>query len=231
MSDEIPPSLSHFTSLAFTDAFWDLKADEQGRLMTKWVSTLSQGAGRVHLYQVFPAASDADLLVWSAVALNDNRAAAAFFTTFARGLIPWRKYLNPVRVLWGHTGASVYSKAKSSQEIDPFAPERKTYLIAYPFSKNAEWFALHPEARQGMMNEHIRLGKQFSDIKQLLLYSYGLQDQEFVVVYETENLERFSELVRQLRSTDARAYTERDTPVHTAVFRSTEDFLAQWNTS
>ena len=47
------------------------------------------------------------------------------------------------------------------------------------------------EARQGMMNEHIRIGKQYEDINQLLLYSFGLQDQEFVVVYETENLPLF----------------------------------------
>ena len=45
----------------------------------------------------------------------------------------------------------------------------------------------------------------------------GVQDQEFVVVYETDDLTRFSDLVNQLRSTEARAYTERDTPLTTAL--------------
>ena len=36
------------------------------------------------------------------------------------------------------------------------------------------------ETRQGMMNEHIRVGRQYPEISQLLLYSTGLQDQEFV---------------------------------------------------
>ena len=68
-----------------------------------------------------------------------------------------------------------------------------------------------------MMFEHIKIGKQFPDITQLLLYSTGLQDQEFVVVYETDDLARFSKLVTELRSTAARPYTLRDSPLHTAI--------------
>src|SRR3972149_5821295 len=92
----------------------------------------------------------------------------------------------PVTVLWGFTAASVYSKARSTQEIDPFAPARKRYLVVYPFAKTGPWYLKSTEARQGMMNEHIRLGKQFPEIHQLLLYSFGLQDHEFIVVYETD---------------------------------------------
>jgi chlorite dismutase len=84
------------------------------------------------------------------------------------------------------------------------------------------------EARQGMMNEHIRIGKQYEDIKQLLLYSFGLQDQEFVVVYETEDLPRFSDLVNELRDTEARRYTSQDTPVYTAIYHPAEETLALW---
>jgi chlorite dismutase len=67
------------------------------------------------------------------------------------------------------------------------------------------------------MNEHIRIGKQYRDIKQLLLYSFGLQDQEFVVVYETDDMSLFSKLVYDLRDTQARRYTRSDTPLHTGV--------------
>jgi chlorite dismutase len=84
------------------------------------------------------------------------------------------------------------------------------------------------EARQGMMNEHIRVGKEFPDVTQLLLYCTGLADQEFVVVYETDDLPRFSELVTALRSTDGRPYTLRDTPIYTAVWRPLPDALDQW---
>src|SRR5262249_1163033 len=151
----------------------------------------------------------------SAVRTDEKDATRQFFECFARALNPIRTYLHVTTTLWGYTRSSQYSKAaRSSQEIDPFAETRKPYLVMYPFTKTTEWYLLNRDTRQGMMNAHIKLGKQYEDISQLLLYSTGLQDQEYVVVYETDDLARFSELVTELRSTDARAYTLRDTPLH-----------------
>ena len=96
----------------------------------------------------------------------------------------------------------------------------------YPFTKTADWYLLGRDTRQGMMNEHIRIGKEFREITQLLLYSFGLQDQEFVVVYETDDLTLFSRLVYDLRDTEARRYTKGDTPLHTAVHISAEKWAA-----
>jgi chlorite dismutase len=79
-----------------------------------------------------------------------------------------------------------------------------------------------------MMNEHIRIGKQYEDITQLLLYSFGVQDQEFIVVYETDDLPHFSDLVNELRGVDGRRYTLRDTPLHTAFYHPAEETLALW---
>ena len=81
------------------------------------------------------------------------------------------------------------------------------------------------EARQGMMNEHIRIGHEYPAVRQLLVYSTGLDDQEFVVSYETEDLDAFQQLVIALRDTEARRYTLRDTPIYTCVYRSLEDTL------
>jgi chlorite dismutase len=98
----------------------------------------------------------------------------------------------------------------------------------YPFVKTVEWYMMSKEARQGMMNQHIRIGKQYPEITQLLLYSFGLQDQEFIVVYEMDDLSRFSDLVYELRSSEARRYTERDTPLITAIYHPAEETLAAW---
>ncbi|MGH2582257.1 MAG: chlorite dismutase family protein, partial [Anaerolineales bacterium] len=95
-------------------------------------------------------------------------------------------------------------------------------------AKTSAWYLMSREARQGMMNEHIRIGKEFPEIKQLLLYSFGLQNQEFVVVYETDDLTMFSDLVYVLRDTEARRYTERDTPLFTAVYHKPKEALALW---
>jgi chlorite dismutase len=78
-----------------------------------------------------------------------------------------------------------------------------------------------------MMAGHIKVGKQYPEITQLLLYSFGLQDQEFVVVYETADLGRFLGLVHELRGTEARKYTERDWPLHLGLCQ-TPEALDRW---
>ncbi len=151
-----------------------------------------------------------------------------FFGAHAKALRPFRRYVRMVDVLWGFTRATQYRGAREAGRIDPFSSEALPYLIAYPFSKTAEWYLIHQPGRQAMMNEHIRIGRSYEGISQLLLYSTGLQDHEFVVVYESDDLPRFSQLVRELRATAARPYTLLDAPVHVATYAPTDQPSELW---
>lgn len=135
------------------------------------------------------------------------------------------QYLDISYNLFGFTRASTYTKRPTTQEQAIDVDTRQAYLVVYPFSKTTEWFLMSREARQGMMNEHMRIGHDYADIPQVLLYSTGLDDQEFVVAYETEDLPRFSALVTDLRDTEARRYTLRDTPILTGIHRSMRETL------
>jgi chlorite dismutase len=226
MPEETPRTLSHFALHAFTDAYWSLSPAARAELGRDWLAGLRAAAPSVQLYQ--PTESGVDLISWLALPVAEPDAAARFFECYARATNPHRAYLRPLHDLWGFTRPSQYTKTRSNQEIDPFAETHRRYLVIYPFVKTNEWYLLGRESRQGMMNEHIRIGKQYEDISQLLLYSFGLQDQEFVVVYEMDDLPRFSDLVNELRSVDGRPYTLRDTPLHTAIFHKPEETLALW---
>ena len=226
MPEETPRTLNHFALFAFKEAYWTLTADARIDFHRDWLAGLRAAAKKANIYQ--PTESGVDLIVWSALPAEDPPAAARFFDCYAKANNPYRQYLQSVRSLWGFTRPSQYTKTRSSQEIDPFAETRKRYLVIYPFVKTTNWYLMSREARQGMMNEHIRIGKQYEDITQLLLYSFGVQDQEFIVVYETDDLPRFSDLVNELRSTDGRRYTQRDTPLHTALYHPAEETLALW---
>jgi len=135
-------------------------------------------------------------------------------------------YLEIVHNLYGFTRPSNYSKRPTTQEQAIDLEDRQTYLIVYPFSKTIEWYLMSKEARQGMMNEHIRIGHEYEDVRQVLLYTTGIDDQEFIVAYETENLPRFSALVVALRDTEARRYTLRDTPILTGIKRPLREALS-----
>ena len=228
MPEETPRTLNHFALFAFKEAYWPLDSEARADFHRVWLAGLCAAANKVDVYQIFPAESGADVLVWSALPAEEKCGTAEFFERFARATNPFRAYLHTATTLWGYTRPSPYAKTRSAQEIDPFAETRKPYLVIYPFAKTTDWYLTSREARQGIMNEHIRIGKQFEDITQLLLYSFGVQDQEFVVVYETDDLQRFSALVNELRSTEARRYTLRDAPLHTAIYHPAEETLALW---
>jgi chlorite dismutase len=228
MPEQTPRTLNHFASFAFRDAHHQLGREARKTFHQDWLAGLRTAARQVDIYQVYPAQSGADVLVWSALDAEETQAAAHFFEQFACAVNPYRNLIQPVESLWGFTKPSQYTKTRSTQEIDPFAADRKPYLVMYPFVKTVEWYLMSREARQGMMNEHIRIGKQYPEITQLLLYSFGLQDQEFIVVYETDDLTQFSDLVYELRSSEARRYTERDAPLSTAIYHPAEATLALW---
>lgn len=134
-------------------------------------------------------------------------------------------YLELAHNLYGFTRPSNYTKRPTTQEQAIELNDRQTFLTVYPFSKTTEWYLMSRDARQGMMNEHMRIGHDYADIRQVLLYSTGLDDQEFVVAYEMDDLPRFSELVTVLRDTEARRYTLRDTPIITGIHRPLREAL------
>lgn len=117
---------------------------------------------------------------------------------------------------------SQYVKRPTTQEQSLFAGERSRYLIVYPFTKTTDWYLLGQEERQRVMNEHMKVGHRYKQVSQLLAYSFGVDDMDFLVAYETDDLVAFGDLVRELRSTESRRSTIRDTPILTAVHRPIE---------
>jgi chlorite dismutase len=228
MPEVTPRSLSHFAMLRFTGEYARLSREDRRNLHQRFLRDLRSTATAVQLYQVYPAQAGVDFLAWSSLPIAGPQDPAGFFERFACATLPYRGMIEPVDILWGFTRPSQYTRARSAQEIDPFEAVRKPYLVIYPFAKTADWYLLSQESRQGMMNGHIKIGKQFPEISQLLLYSFGLQDQEFIVVYEMDNLAQFSDLVYTLRDTDARRYTLRDTPLYAAIYHPAEKTLSLW---
>ncbi len=168
-----------------------------------------------YAYSTIGFKSNADLLLWRAgtdpVAMQEMTARLLLTGLGA--------YMQPTHSLFGFTRPSTYTKRFTTQEQAVAETERDRFLIVYPFSKTTEWYLMSKEARQGMMNEHMRVGHTYAGVRQVLLYATGLDDQEFVVAYETNDLPHFQQLVIDLRDTEARRYTLRDTPIITGVHR------------
>jgi chlorite dismutase len=119
------------------------------------------------------------------------------------------------------TKASEYSD-ESRLEV---RPAHGRYLFIYPFLKTRAWYNLAPDERYRIMQEHIKVGREFPSVDLNTSYSFGLDDQEFVLAFEADNPADFLDLVQRLRTTESSMYTLRDTPTFTCVTMSVERAL------
>lgn len=104
-------------------------------------------------------------------------------------------------------------------------PGEYKYIFVYPFLKTREWYLLPLPERQTMMDEHIRIGHEYPSVKLNTTYSFGLDDQEFVVAFESDEPSDFLDLVMRLRESQASRYTLRDTPIYTGRRRPLKEIL------
>lgn len=101
--------------------------------------------------------------------------------------------------------------------LDPREEKLAKYLVVYPFIKSREWYALSNDERQTMMNQHIETGHRYPEVRINTSYSFGIDDQEFVVAFDTDDVMTFVDLVMDLRASRASAFTVKDTPAFTCI--------------
>jgi chlorite dismutase len=138
------------------------------------------------------------------------------------------KYIEPAQSFLSMTKRSMYIDKDNPDHVEDrlhIIPGKSNYLFVYPFVKTREWYSRSAEQRQEMMDEHIRIGSKYRSVKLHTTYSFGLDDQEFVVAFETDYPADFLDLVQELRETKASSYTLRDTPMFTCRQRSLSECL------
>jgi chlorite dismutase len=122
---------------------------------------------------------------------------------------------------WADTPYSFLGMRKASEYSDDLRmiprPFRGRYVFVYPFVKSREWYALPADERWRIMQEHIAIGREYPGVDNHTTYSFGLDDQEFVVAFDTDDVATFLDLVQRLRSTEASRFTVRDTPSFTCL--------------
>jgi chlorite dismutase len=178
------------------------------------------------VYSCVGTRSDVDLMFWKISPQLDEiqRFSAAV------NRLPLAGYLTTPASYLAQTKRSTYL-----DKLDPSHEESRTvirpgkhkYVFVYPFVKTREWYLLSKQARQGIMDEHIEVGTRYQSVRLNTTYSFGLDDQEFVVAFETEFPGDFLDLVQELRETEGSRYTLRDTPIYTCVQTPVRELVGQ----
>ncbi|MEN8375163.1 MAG: chlorite dismutase family protein [Gemmatimonadota bacterium] len=188
----------------------------------------------VYSYSMVGTRGDCDLMLWQASKDIDHMDALASDIN-GTGL---GGYLSMPYSYFALTRRSIYVNRYEEEYLQKYAgkmnldlariainPQGSKFLFVYPFVKTRAWYTLPQEDRQRMMDEHIRVGHEWPDVKLNTTYSYGLDDQEFVVAFESDFIGRFLDLLMALRLTEASKYTLRDTPSHTCLAKDIRSCL------
>lgn len=221
-----------FVNFAFyklDPAFRRLPADQKKAAREEFLAVLNQQVpGMICLsYSLVGLKADADLLLWRISSTSDSfqKQTAAMNKTALAG------YLSTP-----HSFVSMTKRSMYIDEVDPFhtaesrthiIPGKRKFLFIYPFVKTRDWYLLPLDERQTIMNVHIKVGNKYPSVKLNTTYSFGLDDQDFVVAFESDEPKDFLDLVMDLRETNSSKYTVRDTPMFTAVQTPVADVLDQ----
>src|SRR5919205_1397545 len=208
-----------YTFLKVDPAWRRLDADERSRHKREFIAACEEFAEErlLRAFSLVGTRGDADMLLLTQATTLDR--IHEFHVLLAQsGLMGWCS--EPYSFL-AMTKPSEYSD-ESRLEV---RPAHGRYLFVYPFVKTREWYGLDPGERYRIMQEHIRIGREYPQIDLNTSYSFGLDDQEFVVAFEGDEPAAFLDLVQRLRTTEASAYTKRDTPTFTCIASSVERAL------
>ena len=209
------------------DSKWRRLAPNQQRLGKEQFASLVEDFGETHLirsYSLVGIRGDSDFLLWSITRCLEE------LQSFTSALLKseFGKYLTLPYTYLAITRKSEYLRDHEHAGQDGLtfqSPGDSRYLFVYPFIKKREWYFLPHEQRTIMMAQHFKVGHKYPSVRIHTGYSFGLDGQEFVLAFETNEPADFVELVMELRSSEASRYTELETPVFTCVQMKIREIL------
>ncbi len=206
--------LYRYLTLALPAEWRRLPERERDAHKREFAAAVGSTGVATHAYSLVGTRGDADLLLWL-VAEDLDRIERAESRLAATGLWSWSTrpyaYLAARRrspYLGSHEHAGSEHARPAAGPVGD-----KAYLVLYPMTKQRRWYALPHEERTRIMGAHFAVGHRYPQVRIHTAYSFGIDDQEFVVAFEVDDVRDFVALVAELRETESSAYTERETPI------------------
>ncbi len=175
---------------------------------------------KVKTYSTIGLRHDSEFMTWTISSSLEN---IQIFTSKIYSTI-LGKYIEPTNTFLSLTRKSIYSnqiKAGFEREDEPDLK----YLIVYPFIKSRDWYLLPLDIRKQMMDEHIRVGRKYPEIRRNTTYSFGIGDQDFMLAFETDDLSRFQNLIMDLRETQLSKYILKDLPMIPCTLKNMDEII------
>ena len=160
-------------------------------------------------YDVAGLRADADVLVWwhapTAEALQQTYR-ALLATGVGNRLAP----------VWSNMALHRPAEFNKSHIPAFLAGEpARAWVSVYPFVRSYEWYLLPDDERRSLLAEHGRLARGFPDVRANTVPSFALGDYEWILAFESDDLYRIVDLMRELRASETRRHVREEVPFFT----------------
>src|SRR3954454_23962089 len=161
------------------------------------------------VYDVAGLRADADVMVWwhaeTVEALQE--AYHALLRT------DYGQHLDPV---W--SVAALHRPAEfNKSHIPAFMSDEdpRAYVCVYPFVRSYDWYLLDDKERRDLLVEHGQMAREYPDVRANTIASFALNDYEWILAFEADELHRIVDLMRELRASRARMHVREEVPFYT----------------
>jgi hydrogen peroxide-dependent heme synthase len=163
--------------------------------------------------------SDADLLLWLVASSPED---------LQRAVVEFRRAElgRSLEMTWSFMG--VVKPAEFSPDHQPAfvrGDPPQPYLCVYPFVRTPEWYLLPKEERSEMLRTHGAAGREFPQVVGNTTNAFGLGDWEWILAFESPELDAIVDVIRRLRETEARRFTKVEVPFITGIRKSVADAI------
>jgi chlorite dismutase len=225
IDDQIKENKEKFFSFTFykVDPKWrwlnEIGKDESSTEFLELLKTANTKM-KVKTYSTIGLRHDSEFMIWTISSSLEN--IQVFSSKIYSTILG--KYVEPTCTFLSLTRKSIYSN-----QVKPgFERENETplkYLVVYPFIKSREWYLLPLDKRKQMMDEHIKVGRKYPQIRRNTTYSFGIGDQDFMLAFETDDLLMFQNLIMDLRETQLSKYILKDLPMIPCVLKNMDEII------
>jgi chlorite dismutase len=203
-------------SKAIRDVDLDDAAQEIENLFKAWEDRITVRG----VYSTVGFRADTDLLLWLVASTPDEvqEALVAFRRTQAG------RALEPSWTFMGVVKPAEFSSDHAPAFVKGDPPKR--YLNVYPFVRTPEWYLLPREERADMLAEHGVMGREYPDVLANTTSAFGINDWEWILAFEADELDRLVDCIRRLRDAEARRFTKEEVPFITGIRKDVRSALA-----
>jgi peroxiredoxin len=185
---------------------------------------LDQAAGKGIVtrgcYDLQGMRADADYMLWWVAPASDEL--QEMYATFRRTRLG--RASEPVFSAMALHRPAEFNKSHVPAFLAEETPRR--YVSVYPFVRSYEWYLLDDAERRAMLAEHGVMAREYPDVRANTVACFSLNDFEWMLAFEADELHRIVDLMRHLRGARARRHTRVEIPFFTGRRKSPAQLVA-----